>query len=147
MNNINLGRVLLGGLVAGVVLNIGETLFNVVLFGNQMKEFFDGLRLPEPGGSFIAVAVVLTFALGILIVWLYAMIRPRYGPGPKTAVCAALIVWFCACVYCGILWGLLLRVPTNMIVLGIAWCLVEYILGAIAGAWLYREDAGRAAAA
>ena len=147
MNNINLGRVLLGGLVAGVVLNIGEVLFNVVLFADQMKADFDRLGIPEPGGSFIAVAVVLTFALGILIVWLYAMIRPRYGPGPKTAVCAALIVWFCACIYCGILYGLLLRIPTNLMVIGLAWCLVEYILGAIAGAWLYREDAGRAVAA
>lgn len=145
MNNINLGRVLLGGLVAGVVLNIGEVLFNVVLFADQMKAFSDRLGVPEPGGNFIVVAVVLTFALGILIVWLYAMIRPRYGPGPKTAVCAALIVWFCACVYCGILWGLLLRMPTNMLVIGLAWCLVEYILGAIAGAWLYKEDARVAA--
>ena len=147
MNKINVGRVLLGGLLAGVVLNIGETLFNVVLFADQMKAFFDSLRLPEPGNNFIIVAVVMTFALGIVIVWLYAMIRPRYGPGPKTAVCAALIVWFVGCVYCGILYAMLLRVPRNLFVIGLAWCLVEYILGAIAGAWLYKEDAGRAAAA
>lgn len=147
MNKINVGRVLLGGLLAGVVLNIGETLFNVVLFADQMKAFSDRLGLPEPGTNFIIVAVVMTFALGILIVWLYAMIRPRYGPGPKTAVCAALIVWFVGCVYCGILYALILGVPMNLFVIGLAWCLVEYILGAIAGAWLYREDAGHTAAA
>ncbi len=28
MNNINMGRVMLGGLVAGLVLNIGEILLN-----------------------------------------------------------------------------------------------------------------------
>ncbi|HET6891969.1 MAG TPA: hypothetical protein VFH31_12780 [Pyrinomonadaceae bacterium] len=138
--NVNLARVFLGGLVAGVVLNIGEVLFNTVLFAEQMDEVFRRLNVPPPGGSFIAVAVILTFALGILIVWLYALIRPRCGPGPKTAICAALIVWFCACVYCGILYGLLLRIPTNLIVIGIAWCLVEYSLAAIAGAWLYREN-------
>lgn len=141
--NVNLGRVFLGGLLAGLVLNIGEFLFNEVLFKNQMMEIFSRLNLPEPTGSFIAVAVILTFALGILIVWLYALIRPRCGPGPKTAICAALIVWFCACVYCGILWGLLLRIPTNLIIIGIVWCVIEYSLGAIAGAWLYRENAGR----
>ena len=147
MNKINVGRVLLGGLVAGVVLNIGETLFNVVLFADQMRAFFDRLGVPEPGNNFIVVAVVLTFALGILIVWLYAMIRPRYGPGPKTAVCAALIVWFCICIYCGTFNFLLLRVPTNIMVIGLAWCLVEYVLAAIAGAWLYKEEAGHVPAA
>lgn len=138
--NVNLARVFLGGLVAGVVLNIGEVLFNTVLFAEQMDEVFRRLNVPPPAGSFIAVAVILTFALGILIVWLYALIRPRCGPGPKTAICAALIVWFCACVYCGILYGLLLRMPTNLVVIGIVWCLIEYSLAAIAGAWLYREN-------
>jgi len=141
--NVNLARVFLGGLLAGVVLNIGEVLFNTILFAKQMDEFFKTINVPPPSGNFIAVAVIITFALGILIVWLYALIRPRCGPGPKTAICAALIVWFCACVYCGILYGLLLRMPTNMIVIGIAWCVVEYSLGAIAGAWLYKENAGR----
>ena len=138
--NVNLARVFLGGLVAGVVLNIGEVLFNTVLFAEQMDEVFRRLNVPPPPSSFIAVAVILTFALGILIVWLYALIRPRCGPGPKTAICAALIVWFCACIYCGILYGLLLRIPTNLIVIGIVWCLIEYCLAAIAGAWLYREN-------
>lgn len=138
--NVNLARVFLGGLVAGVVLNIGEVLFNEVLFKSQMEEFMRSLNLPRPSGSFIAIAVILTFALGILIVWLYALIRPRCGPGPKTAICAALIVWFCACIYCGILYGVILGVPIGFAIIGIVWCLVEYSLAAIAGAWLYREN-------
>lgn len=143
MNKINMGRVLLGGLLAGVVINIGEFLFNEVLFKEQMSAIFRRLNLPEPGSNFIVLAVVLTLCLGIVIVWLYAMIRPRYGPGPKTAICAGLIAWFFACIYCGILYGVLLRIPTNLFVIGLVWCAVEYSLGAIAGAWLYRENAGR----
>jgi len=143
MNKINMGRVLLGGLLAGVVINIGEVLFNEVLFKEQMKAFFDRLRLPEPGSNFIVIAVVLTLCLGIVIVWLYAMIRPRYGPGPKTAICAGLIAWFFACIYCGILWGVLLRMPRNLFVIGLIWCAIEYSIAAIAGAWLYKEIEGR----
>jgi hypothetical protein len=34
-----------------------------------------------------------TPALGILSVWLYAAIRPRYGAGPTTSVIAGFAVW------------------------------------------------------
>ena len=40
MGKINLGRVLLGGLLAGLILNIGEFVLNEKVLGPQMKEFF-----------------------------------------------------------------------------------------------------------
>jgi hypothetical protein len=137
--NINYTRVLLGGLLAGVVLNVGEFLFNEILFKSQLEEFMRRLNVPPIGSTFLTVAVLLTFALGIVIVLLYAMIRPCYGPGPKTAICAGLIAWFFACIYCGIIYGVILGVPINLAVLGLVWCLIEYCIAAIAGAWVYRE--------
>ena len=77
MNKINFARVLLGGLVAGLVMNIGEFVVNDLILGAEMKTFFARLNLPEPGGSFIAVAVILTFVMGVVLVWLYAAMRPR----------------------------------------------------------------------
>ena len=139
MSKINYGRVILGGLLAGLVLNIGEYLLNEVVFKRQMEEIFRRLHVTPPGGSFIAVAVVITFLLGILIVCLYAMIRPRYGPGPKTAICAALVIWFCVYIYCGVLNAAIFGISASYLVLGMVWGLVEYALAAIAGAWLYRE--------
>lgn len=139
MNNINLSRAILGGLVAGVVLNIGEFLLNDVVLGAQMKEFFRRFGLPEPGSSFLIVAVLLTFVLGIVIVWIYAAIRPRLGPGVKTAICAGLLAWFCVYVYSGIINGMILQVPANFLVIALVWGAVQYTLAAIAGAWLYKE--------
>jgi hypothetical protein len=139
MNKINFPRVLLGGLVTGLVMNIGEFLLNDVVMGAQMKDFMARLRLPDPGGSFLAVAVILTLIIGVVIVWLYAAIRPRLGPGPKTAICAGVIGWMFACVYCGIINGMILQVPRNMMILVIAWCFIEYTVAAVAGAWLYKE--------
>ena len=140
MNNINFGRALLGGLFAGLVLNIGEFLLNEVVLAKQMEEFFRKVQVPPPGGSFIALAVIMTFILGIVLVVLYALIRPRLGPGPKTAVIAALVLWFGVYLYTGIINGVLLAIPLNLIVIGMVWGLVEYIIGAIAGAWYYRES-------
>jgi hypothetical protein len=41
-------------------------------------------NLPPVGGGAIAYFVVMCFLLGILMVWLYAAVRPRLGPDPKT---------------------------------------------------------------
>jgi len=139
MNKINFPRVLLGGLLAGLVMNVGEVLLNDVVVGAEMKTIFARLNVPEPGNSFIAIAVGSTLIMGIVLIWLYAAIRPRLGPGPKTAICAASIGWLFACVYCGTINGLLLQIPTRLLVIGIVWGFFEYILAAIAGAWVYKE--------
>src|ERR1022692_4260888 len=36
------------------------------------------------------------FAAGIIAVWLYAAMRPRFGPGPRTAIRAGAAVWLLA---------------------------------------------------
>jgi hypothetical protein len=139
MNKINVGRVVLGGLLAGLVLNIGEVLLNDVVFGSQMKVWFSAHNVAEPGGSFVATAVTLTFVLGIVIVLTYALIRPRLGPGAKTAIVAGLIAWFAVYVYGGIINGALFGFAANLLGISLVWGLVQYTLAAIAGAWLYKE--------
>src|SRR2546425_7215489 len=94
MSRINVGRVLLGGLVAGFVISICNFVINRVLLRDAMNMEFARLHVPEPGNDFIVKAVVLTFILGIAIVYLYAAIRPRFGAGAKTAICAGLMAWF-----------------------------------------------------
>ena len=137
--SINFGRVVLGGLVAGLILNIGEFLMNDVILGTKMKAFFTEHNFPEPGSSFMIVAVGLTFLLGIVIVLGYAGLRTRFGPGVKTAIIAALFAWFGIYVYCGAINGFLFGIPMNFMLIGFAWGLVEYVVAAIAGAWLYKE--------
>ena len=139
MKNINLGKVVLGGLLAGLVLNFGEFLLNDLVLARQMREFFSRTGLTPPGTSFLVAAVSLTFLMGIVMVLVYALIRPRLGPGPKTAIAAGLLMWFGIYVYTGIVNGMALNVPTNLIVIAIVWGLVEYVVAALAGAWLYKE--------
>ena len=85
MSRINWGRVIVGGLAAGVVMNLGEWLLHEVILRERMESAAAAMGLERPTGSDIGIFVAMTFALGILLVWLYAAIRPRYGPGPKAA--------------------------------------------------------------
>ena len=68
MNNINMGRVVLGGLLAGLVLNVGEFLLNDFVLGSQMKDFMARHNFADPGQPFMIAAVGLTFVMGIVIV-------------------------------------------------------------------------------
>lgn len=139
MGNINLGRVVLGGLLAGLVLNIGEFLLNDFVLGGQMKEFMTSHNFPEPSGKFIAIAVGLTFVMGIVLVLGYAMIRSRLGPGVNTAIIAGIFAWFGVFFYSGIINGVLFGLSLGTISMVVVWGLVEYTLAAVAGAWLYKE--------
>ena len=139
MNTINFGRVVLGGLLAGLVLNIGEFLLNDMVLGAQMKDFMTRHSFAEPSGSFIGIAVGLTFVMGIVLVLGYACIRTRLGPGVKTAIIAGLFAWFGVYFYSGLINGVLFGIPTNTMLIVIVWGLIEYALAAIAGAWLYKE--------
>ena len=137
--SVNTGRVVLGGLLAGLVMNIGEFVFNDFIVGAQMKTWLAAHNFAEPAGSFVAIAVGLTFVMGIVIVLTYALIRPRLGPGVKTAIVAGLLSWFVCYVYVGIINGVLFGLSINIIGIAVVWGLIEYTLAAIAGAWLYKE--------
>ena len=69
-------RVVLGGLVAGVVINACEYLFNGVLLA---QHWADALRAVNHAASFSATEIaafnVWGFLMGIAAVWLYASIR------------------------------------------------------------------------
>jgi hypothetical protein len=91
--------------------------------------------------------VVWNFLLGIALVWFYAAVRPRFGPGPKTAVITGLAVWFVVWLlgFGGTMIGGLF--PTNLVVTIVIWELFEVPIATLAGAWLYQEGGVPAAAA
>jgi len=139
MPGINFSRVLLGGLAAGVILNAGEFLLNEVLFKTQLEETVARLHVERPGLIFNSLASGLTLLLGIVVVLLYALIRTRLGPGPKTALMAAALAWFCIYFYSGVLTSVLLGLRKDLLLIGLVWGAFEYSIAAIGGAALYRE--------
>ena len=139
MGRINFARVLLGGLVTGVILNVGDWVLNGIILRDEMQDFFRKCGFPQPGTNFLIIAVAITFLLGIVIVLGYAAIRPRFGPGPKTAVIAALFAWFAVYLYQNVI-GLGLGIaPAKTVAIAIGWGLFEYIVATLAGAALYSE--------
>lgn len=144
MAAMNWTRVLLGGLLAGTVMNVGEATLHAGLLGADAQALFDRYQTAQPGSPVPIVSLILmTYALGIASVWLYAAIRSRYGPGARTAVIAGLAVWVIAHLWSGVYLGMGFSglIPPKLAYLPVVWGLIEAPLGTLAGAWLYREVA------
>jgi hypothetical protein len=88
------------------------------------------------------LGVVLGFVVGILAIWLYAAIRPRYGAGPGTAVLAGVAAGLLYGVFPDIGWGLTLRlIPARVWVGDAVFTLVAMVIATLLGAWVYKEQA------
>lgn len=141
MGKINIGRLILGGVVAGIVVDIlgylADGVWLAPVWNHQMKE----LGRASFSSSQIIGFNALGLATGIALIWIYAAIRPRFGAGVKTAVFAGLAVWVVGVVIPNLsfmwvtgLFGRRLALHTT------AAGLIEIVAAAIAGAALYKED-------
>ena len=139
MGKINMGRVIVGGLLAGLVINLGEFVLNGYILEKDWESAMRSLGKEPIGMQAVAVFLALGFLLGITAVWIYAAVRPRLGAGPKTAICIGLIVWVLTSLFTTL--GQLTTgiFPTRLLIIPLVWGLVELPLGTVAGAWLYRE--------
>jgi len=148
MARINVGRVILGGIVAGIVADVLGYLVDGMLLAPQWAAGMKALGRPEFTMSQIMLFNFIGLAQGIFTVWLYAAIRPRYGAGPKTAICAGLAVWFAAILLPNV--GFMLAsglFPNNLTFATTAGGIVEWVVAALIGAALYNEGPDSAVAA
>lgn len=143
MSRINLGRVFAGGLLAGLIINVGEFVLNGVLLAEEMNLAMAALNRPPIDPLMIIWFVVFGFGFAIILVWTYAAIRPRFGPGIKTAICASTLCWGLGYLYPNLFFFVMNLFPRNMIILTSIWGLVEVVIAGIAGAWAYTEAQGR----
>lgn len=93
MGKINWGRVLLGGIVAGIVIDVVDYVLNTYVWARQNDALLSRLNVHLRPHA-IPVFLLEGLLLGIAAIWAYSVARPRYGAGPKTAVITGLGVWF-----------------------------------------------------
>jgi hypothetical protein len=142
MGKLNVGRLILGGIVAGIVADLLGYLVDGVLLAPRWAAGMTKLGRPDFATNQWIWFNLFGLATGIFVLWLYAAIRPRFGAGPKTAICAGLAVWFVGVLVpnAGLMWaaGLFSAHLTLYTTLG---GIVEWVAGALAGAALYKEAA------
>ena len=142
MNRINVGRVIVGGIVAGVVLFF---MLGVVHHKLLMVDWLAWkgsvagvIQLPSPRYS-LKRWLAMSLVAGLTGVWIYAGIRPRFGAGPKTALLAGFLLWL-AGYFTGALNALALGVlPHHIIKVALIGEFVAVLVSTFIGAAIYTE--------
>jgi hypothetical protein len=139
---MNSGRILLGGLVAGLIMNGSEAALHVGILGDDTGLLYEKFRIgiPDTAGN-LTLLIFATFVLGMVAVWLYAAMRPRYGAGPRTALIAGVTVWLLSHLWSGVYLGAGYTgiITPKLAWIPVAWGLLEAPLATMAGAAFYKE--------
>jgi hypothetical protein len=143
MPGINTQKVVVGGLVAAVVFAVIDGVIFGVLLKTELEAGTVRLGL-DPAVAMstagIAMWVVMELVFGQLVVWTYAAMRPRFGPGVKTAMYAGLVPWLSTFLIFAS------QTQTGIHTTSLFWkaavlSLISVMVGTIAGAAVYKEAA------
>lgn len=140
MGKINMGRVIIGGMVAGIVADLLGYLVDGLWLGQRWADAMSFLGHPTFSSSMLIGFNVLGIVTGIVSIWLYAAIRPRFGAGMSTAIRAGVVVWVLATLVPNASFMYVANLfPKHLTLYTTLGGLVEVVVGTIVGAWLYRE--------
>ncbi|HEX3662836.1 MAG TPA: hypothetical protein VHU89_15485 [Acidobacteriaceae bacterium] len=141
MGKINMGRWILGGVVAGIVVNLLGYVVDGLMLAPRWAVNMSRLGRPAFTSSQMVWFNVIGIGLGLLAVWVYAAIRPRFGAGMRTAICAGIAVWVATSLLpnATLMWATGLF-NNHLTLYTTAGALIELVVGTVAGAALYREE-------
>lgn len=136
MNRVNWSRVLSCGLLTGGVWLILGSIVTALL-GRDFAAVPNN-RLANPTPGFIVVNVALDLVEGVSIIWVYAVLRPVYGVGVRTAIIAALAWWFTVSLG-DVTWCTFGLFPARTVIPLILGTLPALVLATLAGAKFYKH--------
>lgn len=101
---INVSKVAAGGVAAGLTMAVADIAMQKLFFGTRMIAEMNAYKAGAgdamtAGSGWWMGPLINGILCGILLIWLYAAIRSRFGPGQKTAVYAAIYFWLVAAVF------------------------------------------------
>lgn len=142
---MNTKRVVIAGIGAGVVVFIVDCIANAVVLRDRYPILVKaGVFLEQPRLPFLPLWTLVMLGLGFGLAWLYASVRPRLGPGPKTAATLGFVV------------GLMIYLPSNLAqaswsavgrfvpLIWLIFGMIGTIAGSLVAGALYKEEPAKA---
>jgi hypothetical protein len=142
MAKINVRGVLLGGVAAGLVIFAINGVVNGLILNGGFQTWALGMGSlihPAPRPTAMLLWTLMCLLYGIVGVWIYAGMRPRYGAGPGTALLAGLLLWIAGKLTVALDFTALGLLPAGLVAGQLIGGFVALMLGVTCGAWLYRE--------
>ena len=139
MSGINTRRLMLASLVAGILDNVLDGVISAFFLSGDVKEILTRLNIDEAALRSSAWIIILgDFLYGFLLVFTYVAMRPRFRPGPKTAVISALSIWSVMAITLSFLLVLQLYSMSGFLRNALLYLLASIIVS-IVGAAIYKE--------
>ena len=135
---INIQSLLKSGFISGLVINI-SAIGMVPLVGDQFNIVLANRGLPPLSSWGMAYFSSFSFLMGFFLVWLYAVAKVQFGPGMKTAVILAVIVWMHAYLLPNVAMVVYGFMPIRLTAIGTAWGLIELVAACIVGSKIYKD--------
>jgi hypothetical protein len=133
MKGSNTLAIILCGLVTGVLFFL-LTVVTVTVFARDfLSELQTAPRYPKLGGLWFLAADLL---MGVWVIWLYAVLAARRGPGLRTGVIAG-FAWWAMKALQSAHWVGLGFVPSTILVGPFITSLISAMVAAATGAMLY----------
>jgi hypothetical protein len=158
---MNTGRIFGGGLVAGVLMTVLDVTYLALIGERLFHASLERLAVRGETGQLVAFPIELTavqavyypianLVLGVILVWMYAAVRPRFGPGLRTALSVGLVggtliflIPGLSLMACGLYPPDPLGPIWNPLGPWILWGMVQTPVATVGGAYLYREGGAR----
>jgi len=133
VGKINVGRWLAGGIVAGIIVWLLEGV-GAMLYMDDVEAALQAHHLAmEMSVGMMLVTVAISMLDGLTLVFFYAAARPRFGPGPKTAVIVAVVLWFGGYLINLIGYGMIGLYPVGMLTIWGVQGMVEMTVASLVG--------------
>jgi hypothetical protein len=140
MRTIVVRRWLGSGLAAGALIFVCEGALGRLYLSDIQALLAEHRMVMVMDATAWIISVCVSLIIGLTIMFFYATARTRFGPGPITAIKVGVALWIGGYAVSLLGYKLIGLFPDKLLTIwGIAG-LVEMMLAALVGGWLYRES-------
>ncbi len=140
MNRIRVGRLIISGVIALLVFFVVEWIIEQLLgryfFSGIIEEWIEVLSIQDWTSANYFLNLLIVLASCIMVMWLYAALRPMFGVGTKTALMTSGFVLIFIAAYAINETNLGLY-PIQITLIQLFYWLVELPAAVVAGAYFY----------
>ena len=139
VHQINLKKVLIGGFIVGMIINIIDTPNGALISGPAIIDFLK-MHGIEPNPLVPAYFLPLHIVFGLMLVWIYAALIPMFGETRKNAIYSTLLIMIPTRLF-SLGFTVMGLLPLHLFLTLSVSVIIGFFVGGLVGCWYYSRKA------